>query len=392
MQHYDIAIVGGGLVGASFARAIANLGLQVVIIDRAPAQHLYNSSLDNRGLAIAYTTKQVLEQLEVWKQLEDKAFPITDVHVSEQKCFGHTHLTAQQLHIPALGYVISASQLGHALVHDLEKLPNLTVLRPVTISNLNYSNITGDWTLQVADKTISAKLLIAADGTNSMARKVQAIPLNSKDFAQTAIVTNIKIHAKNISIAFERFTNLGVLALLPFGTQQMKCIWTVDNANLAELTKLTDAEFLARVQQAIGFRAGKLLGVEARQIFPIQFAYATQVYGASLALIGNAANTLHPVAAQGFNLGIRDAMTLAKILQQAIQMQIPINSPVTLKKYANLREYDHNKTRNFSNDLVEIFAQTMPGVGLARSVGLVAAQLLPNVKRKIIAQGIGLWM
>lgn len=392
MQQYDVAIVGGGLVGASFARAIANLGLQVVIIDRAPAQYLYNPSLDNRGLAIAYTTMQMLAQLKVWQHLEAKAFPITDVHVSEQKCFGHTHLTAQQLHIPALGYVISASQLGYALVHGLEELPNLTVLRPGTITNLNYAPTTGEWNIQLTDKSISAKLLVAADGTNSIARKTQGITLNGKEFAQTAIVTNIKVQSKNLSIAFERFTDLGVLALLPFGPQQMKCIWTVDNANLAGLTNLSDEQFVARVQQAIGFRAGKLLSIDARQVFPIQFAYAAKTYGDSLVLIGNAANTLHPVAAQGFNLGIRDAMTLAKVLQQAIQMKVAINSPVTLKKYADLREYDHNKTRNFSNDLVEIFAQTMPGVGLARSVGLVTAQLLPGIKQKIIAQGIGLWM
>lgn len=392
MQHYDVAIIGGGLVGASFARAIANLGLQVVIIDRAPAQHLYNPSLDNRGLAIAYTTAQVLAQLNVWKNLQDKAFAITDVHVSEQNRFGHTHLTANQLHIPALGYVISASQLGHALVHGLEELPNLTVLRPETITNLYYFATTGEWSIQLAEKNIKAKLLVAADGTNSIARKVQGIALSGKEFAQTAIVTNVTVQSKNVGMAFERFTNMGVLALLPFGKQQMKCIWTVDNANLAELTDLSDAAFIERVQQAIGFRAGKLLSVEKRQMFPIQFAYATKIYGDSMVLIGNAANTLHPVAAQGFNLGIRDAMTLAKVLQQAIQMRTDIDSPATLKKYAALREYDHNKTRSFSNDLVEIFAHTMPGAGLARGLGLVTAQLFPGIRHKIIAQGIGLWM
>lgn len=392
VQHYDVAIIGGGLVGASFARSIVKLGLKVVLIDRAPATELYNATLDNRGLAISYSTKRILDNLELWPQLAPHAYAIESVHVSEQKCFGFTKLTAASCNLPALGYVVSASQLGAALIHGIETLPNLSVLRPANIETLRYEVAHNTWQIVVQGQNLNAKLLVAADGSDSNVRKIEGITANVKNYDQSALITNIGIKQKVLTTAYERFTDIGVLAVLPFGQAQAKCIWTMDNAKISNFMQLSDQNFLVELQQALGYRLGKLLSVSQRKSFPIIYSYVEQLYGNAMVLLGNAANTLHPVAAQGFNLGVRDAMILSKVLQQAVSANEAINSNVLLKKYSALRETEHIQTRSFSNNLVEIFAAEAGFIKLTRRLGLVATQFLPGLKQRILNQGIGRWI
>ncbi len=392
MQQFDIAVIGGGLVGASFARAISGSGLRTVLIDKTPAAALYDAALDNRGLAIAYTTQQSLHHFKLWTGLSANSHSIAHVHVSEQGKFGFTKLSAQTCGLPALGYVISASHLGAALVRDLHSLPDITVLQPATVSSATYIPESCTWDMTLNDRTISAKLLVAADGTNSLVRKLQNIPLGFKNFDQSAIVCNVHISGQHFDIAYERFFNAGVLAMLPFGKRRLKCIWTTPDARKDELLAMQDEEFLKCLQQAMGFRLGSMLRVEDRKSFPITYAYADNVYGQSAVLIGNAANTLHPVAAQGFNLGMRDAITLAEVLRSARLIGAPINAVQTLQNYAALRAADHQTSRELSNNLVEIFADNKPVTRVLRSFGLVSAQFIPGIKTKIINAGLGAWM
>ncbi len=384
MQQFDLIIIGGGLVGASFAHAIAGSGLSILLIDHLPATATYSGELDNRGIALAYTSKKILQTLNLWSGLVDQAHIIDTIHVSEQHHFGFTKLTASSYNLPALGYVVSASSLGKSIVHGLDRLNSITIMRPATVRAMCFDTKSATWSVMVNDCKLQTKLLIAADGVDSMLRKQQNITLQTKDHQQTAIVANIGIRAKHLTTAYERFTANGVLALLPFGEQRVKCVWTVANANLPRLMGLHDSAFLQEVQAAFGMRLGWFTVVSARKAFEINHSYANCILSNSSVLIGNAANALHPVAAQGFNLGLRDAITLAKVLRDAHSKSIAINDPDVLNEYAVLRKNDQHNTRGFTNSLVTL--------KISRRAGIIAAAFLPWLNKKIITRGMGTCM
>lgn len=392
VQHFDLVVIGGGLVGASFAHAIAHSGLKVALIDKSAVDAVYNSCIDNRGIALAYTTKQILEDLDVWGVLADKANAIEAVHVSEQNSFGFAKLTAKSCGLPALGYVIGATDLSMALVHSVARLPNIKIIRPAEIITSEFDTSELKWTLAVNEQIITTSLLIAADGANSATRKKQNIPLHTKDYNQSALVTNLRVAAKDVTTAYERFCAQGILACLPFGQQQVKFIWTAATDKIKQLQGIPDELFLSEVQSILGFRLGKLLDVDKRHVFAISYAYAAQIYAPGMVLLGNAANTLHPVAAQGFNLGIRDALILSKVLKLALRNGDCLSANATLIRYADMRKKDHTSTRNFSNSLVTVFDNDALRFKMLRRIGLLATQFIPYAHRKIINQGLGPWI
>lgn len=381
MSEFDLVIIGGGLVGASLAHALVDSRLKIAMIDQLPAENLYSPALDNRGLALAYNSVQILAKLNIWPKLLSQAYPISMVHVSEQGSFGFTKLTADKFNLPALGYVVSASLLGSALLTDLPD--NISIIRPADIIDLNYNG--NNWQLnlntQQLNKQITAKVLIAADGTNSILHDKLQISVTSKNFQHSAIVCNVYTQQAQNTVAYERFVNEGVLAFLPFGSNKFKCVWTVDNNLVVDLMNLSNSEFLNKLQAAIGFRLGRLLSVDKPIVFPIKQSQAGIIYKNNAVLIGNAANTLHPVAAQGFNLGLRDVIILADLLKKNAD----------LANYTALRYKDHNKTQNNTNKLVEIFDSKSVLVKSARRCGLLATQFLPVLNKHITAQGMGLW-
>ncbi len=271
-------------------------------------------------------------------------------------------------------------------------MPDITELRPARLNNLVFNAEANNWHMQLEDRVINTKLIVAADGSDSCVRKWQNIPITTKDYDQSAIVTNIQIQAKQISVAYERFTMYGVLAILPFSANLAKCVWTIDNQHLAKFKQMSDNEFLQNLQAAFGFRLGKFVAVHPRKIFPIRQMYAENIARQNLFLIGNAANTLHPVAAQGFNLGLRDAVVLANILRAAKQDGKDITSNEIMQNYSVARKDDHANTRQFTNRLVNIFASLNPTVKFSRRAGLVLANFIPQINKKIITQGLGAWM
>jgi len=389
VQQFDLAIIGGGLVGASFARAVSGLGLSIVLIDRASSESLYNQALDNRGLAVSYTTKHILDELSCWEKISKKTYPIETIHVSEHKHFGFATLESKKYNIDALGYVVSASDLGAALLTDLELLEGITVLRPAIIEAIVFDPTERTWCLSVAQQKFAARLIVAADGSNSILHQVQNIPIQNINMQQSALVTNLETTTPIFTTAYERFTRHGVLALLPFGLHRAKCVFTGSNSCVTTLANCSDPEFLSRVQEFIGYRIGKFKTVAERKMFPVRHSYAESIYGDSMVLLGNAANTLHPVAAQGFNLGVRDAVIFAKVLRHAILDGKAINEPEVLAQYAILRSSDHAKTREFTTRLVDIFADQRLYMRLYRQAGILATQFVPALNKMIVNQGLG---
>ncbi len=388
-QQFDVAIIGGGLVGASFTRAVSGLGLSVLLIDKAPAASLYNKDLDNRGLALSYTTKQILEQLLCWESISQKSYRIETVHVSEQKCFGFTTLDSKKYNMDALGYIVSASDLGVGLITGLEFLPDISVLRPAVIETIKFNQIDRTWDISVSQQKIRASLIVAADGSNSILHKLQNISINNINLQQSALVTNLETTVTNFTTAYERFCSNGVLAILPFGSHRAKCVFTGSDAVVTELVNCSNAEFLAIIQNIIGYRIGKFKTVTERKAFPINHSYAEQIYGDCMVLLGNSANTLHPVAAQGFNLGVRDAITFARVLQGAISQGKIINHPEVLKQYAAQRHNDHAKTRELTTKIVDVFADPRLHMRLYRQAGILAAQFVPAINRMVVKRGLG---
>jgi len=391
VQQFDILVVGGGLVGSAFVRAIATANLKILVIDKLPISAAYNPSLDNRGLAISYTSKEILTDLKVWQDLAPMVYPINTVHVSEQNSFGFTKLSATQYNLPALGYVLSSNNLGQSLIQGLENLPNVTVMRPCILKKNFYDMDLARWVVDLDSQQVQVKLIVAAEGSNStLGQKIADVAI--KDYQQTAIVTNVSTTQKNITTAYERFVESGVLALLPFGPQQCKCVWTVSNHDLKRLTSITDAEFIMKLQTAFGFRCGIFTHLSDRMTFPLRAMHSNQLYSTNMVLLGNSANTLHPVAAQGFNMGLRDAVVLAKLLCKINFNESKINFTSVLQNYASLRLADHNKTREFTNLLLGVFASDLPLAKFTRGGGLVAAHLIQTINRKIVQRGLGRWI
>jgi 2-octaprenyl-6-methoxyphenol hydroxylase len=385
--EYEVVIIGGGLVGAALARSLAQHNIHSLVLDNQTETALYGSELDNRGIALSYSSIQILNSLNLWQKILN-AHAIRTVHISEQGAFGFTKLTAAELNLDVLGYVVSAAELGKALVQNLSS-ELITVMRPIHITAVHYQP-SGCWQLEFSGNKIRAKLLVAADGANSLLRNYAAVAVSTKDYQQTAIVCNIDT-SQATDIAYERFTAQGVLALLPFGKQQLKCVWTVPNTILAHMQQLEDSEYLAAIQTAFGYRSGKLLKVSARKMFPIHHVALQQLYVPGLVFIGNAANTLHPAAAQGLNLGLRDAQELTTILRHAKNNAIAFNNVQLLQRYSAARQLDHSNTQRFTNSIVEIFASEFTFINQARKFALFAAQFISPIKHRILKQGVGAW-
>lgn len=447
-NFYDVAIIGGSFVGASLAVGLAQLGLSCVVLDKnllIPESSAtdnkdatnYKKS-DNRGLALSVTSKKILQNLGIWSVLRSVAHPINTVHVSKQGRFGITKLDGKQLGETALGYLLAAdtllAELHAALdntavtkfwpIENLRTLYNpLQQIWEISFSCANARQATSQLTVEPqlavarlaaepANFDCAAKLLIAADGADSTLRQQQGIQADSYDYAEIALVTNVQAAKDHYHTAYERFTDLGTLALLPFGTKRLKLVWTVAAVTAAELLTLSKENFLAKVQQFFGYRLGKFIDIDPLVNFPIKQIKSTSLVGERLLIIGNAANTMHPLAAQGLNLGLRDVAVLLKILANAqvqyaqLQQQQPgcqqlaqqtpqrqqaldIGSPEILAQYAAARKVDHAATQNFTHSVHQIFNSKLIGAGTLCSLGLVAANLYSPLNKWIIKRGLG---
>lgn len=375
MLQFDVVIVGGGLVGAAVAHALANSSLKVAVFDQKPADTLYDSRLDNRGLALSYTSKQLLAKIKVWNDLAATAHIMHSVHVSRQGKFGFTKLMASKLGLPALGYVVSASDLGRALI---QKIPNqIKVYRPINIRTFCYDTQKKLWQVITDAGNFTAKLLVGADGTNSTVRSRLGIQNIITTSEHAALVANVEVE-QGITTAFERFTPLGVLAVLPFGERRVKSVFTAKKSIIESMVRQGTLTYQKYINNLFGMRIGKFLNLSEPIMFPIQEVKASSISAPGSVLLGNAANTLHPVAAQGFNLGLRDAMVLAELLHSTDISQVP-------EIYAKRRMADHTTTRDFTNRIIQC-----PGV--LQSIGIIAAQFIPAVNQTYTRRGLGSWI
>lgn len=375
-NHNDIVIIGGGPIGSVLALALEGSGKRVCLLEArsAPAP-----SDDPRTLALSYSSRLVLERIGVWPELA--VTPIRTIHISQQNRFGRAELDASRENLPALGYVVRYGALMQALQRRLAA----SALMQSYDSKVETLDVTpsyaaiGYWHAGQS-LLITAQLAAIADGAGSLL-KLSGSRRRCRDYAQHAIVAEVATSRGHANIAYERFTPAGPAALLPI-EQRYALVWTVAPDQVEDILALPDAAFLARLQAHFGERAGRFVAVGKRNAFPLQLTYAERVTSARTVLIGNAAQSLHPVAGQGINLGMRDAWALAQRIQQ--RGDGDIGTAGFLDAYRRRRLLDSTGGIFFTDALVRLFSNEVAGLAATRGVALAAFDMLDPLKRFVV--------
>jgi len=382
MNEFDVAIVGGGMVGASFALALRATKLRVLLIEGVPADSAAQPSFDERTTALGNGSRQIFESLGVWEAMAAEAAPIRSIHVSDAGRFGVARLDAKEQGVAAFGYVVPNRVIGRVLWQALRDAPNVTLAVPAQVRGATLLE-DGAW-LDIerdgARERVHASVAVAADGAGSVLRAGAGIGADVEDYDQVAIVVNAATERPNGGEAFERFTASGPLAVLPTAGGGYTVVWAVRPARAAELLKLDDAAFADELLSAFGWRAGRWTRVGRRNQYPLALSRANETVAGRVVLIGNAAQALHPVAGQGFNLGLRDAATLAEMLAGATAAP---DFTELLARFSAWRAEDRQGVTRFTDGLVKLFGSELPGLGLVRNFGLLLFDLSPAAKRAL---------
>ncbi|MBX3702475.1 MAG: 2-octaprenyl-6-methoxyphenyl hydroxylase [Steroidobacteraceae bacterium] len=389
--HCDVAIAGGGMVGLSLAAALAPLPLAVVVIEPVAPDASSQPSFDARTTALSAGSRRVLEGIGVWDGIRAAATPIRRIHVSERGSFGFARLTAEEQGIAALGYTIENRLLGRALRERCARIDRLTLVAAraqgvaADATGLRLATDRGDG--------IVARLVVAADGAESAVRRALGIAATSSDYGQHAVIAHVDTERFHDYTAYERFTPQGPIAVLPIGEGRSAVVWTLAPEAAERALGLDDQTFIAELQQAFGSRLGRITRVGRRQAYPLSLTRSERLTAARAVVLGNAAQGLHPVAGQGFNLGLRDVAALAELLAEDCAARgaaaDPGSAPL-LERYAAWRQPDREAVIRFTDSLVRGFGMPLAPLRALRATGLLAFDLLRPVKHEFARRTMGL--
>lgn len=388
---FDVLIAGGGLVGASLAAALAPLPLKVGVVEAVPFGAPGQPSYDERVIALSVGSQRIFARLGVWPALAAEAAPIREVHVSERGRFAKTRLSAQELGVEALGYVVPNRAIGAALGGCLSRQANLQILAPARVTAVTLQpecvvvTVAGG-----AERRVTGRLLVAADGAQSEIRKQLGIAARVWDYGQSALVCNLSVGRPQAGNAYERFTDQGTLALLPMGAERYAFIWTAERTQVEKLLALPDTEFLQAAEALFNGRVGGFSRLGKRQSYPLKLMRAAAQMHTRALVLGNAAHSLSPIAAQGFNLSLRDVAALADVLGGAVERSTDVGAASLLAGYVNSRRRDQTGTAVFTDLLTRTFSNPLQSVALARHAGLIGLELLPFLRRQFLRRSAGL--
>lgn len=384
-----LAIVGGGLVGASLALALQqgarSRGWQIQLIEPFEPGNEYQPSYDARSTALSYGTRLIYQRLGVWERIAERAEPIQHIHVSDRGRPGAARLEAANHGVPALGYVVENAWIGHCLWQALDD--EVVVRRcPAEVESMQAQP--GGYRLHLTDgDEVDCQLAILADGGRSGLREQLGIDVSSTAYGQTAVIANVTPGKPHAGQAFERFTDEGPMALLPVRDNRCALVWSRPEADAARLAALNEADFLSELQQAFGYRLGAFQQVGARHLYPLMLVEAQEQVRSGLVVLGNAAHSLHPIAGQGYNLSLRDAEALAEAL---LGSDAPAGDLAVLRGYHQRQRFDQRLTVGFSDQLTRLFGDSGPLVVAGRNLGLLGLDLLPPAKNWFARQAMGL--
>lgn len=384
--EFDVVIVGGGFIGATLALALQQTSLQVALVESGSLHTDEQPGFDDRGIALAYGSQRILQTLRLWPDLAEHACEILDIHISDKGHFGVTRLSATEQGVPALGQVITAKAMGQVLNKHLLASTSLSLFCPNSVIALDTHP--DQMTITLDDqRQINAKLVVAADGQFSQIRQLLDLETQQFNYRQTAITGNIVCERPHQQRAYERFTDSGPIALLPMTQQRMSLVWTVNDADVSAIMAMDDADFLQSLQQRFGYRLGKILHIGERQQYPLSLMRVDAPVQARTVLVGNAAHSVHPVAGQGFNLGLRDVAVLAEMLAEHAG---DCGDTRLLYDYQQQRQHDQDSVIKNTDRLVKLFSNANPLLGHARSSALSLLNMLPPVKQYIAKTSMGL--
>jgi len=388
------------MVGMSLACALSPLSLRVGIIERYPLRSQQQPSFDDRSIALAYGTRKIFQTMGLWQALNPVVMPINKIHISERGRFGATRLDRHEQGVEALGYVVESRELGQVLKNRLETETDVSLVCPAEVLQVDVDQDIASVTIhqQGESRTLTTALVVAADGSQSAIRHQLAIPAHTWEYGQTALISNVGIRSDHDNIAYERFTDTGPLALLPMrgiqeqGEWRHRCslVWTLRHDQVEEYMQMADEEFLACLQQRFGRRLGEFTQVGKRSSYPLSLVRVPENVQSRIALIGNAAHTLHPVAGQGYNLGIRDVAVLAEVLAAAVKAGSDIGDMNVLQRYVDWRQRDHQSVIAFTDGLVRVFSNPLFPVRMLRNVALTLLDLAPGLKKNLAKRTMGL--
>lgn len=370
--HCDIAIIGGGPVGTALMLALRDSGLQIVMLEARVMEHV---SADPRALALSSGSRQLLEKLGVWKGITQVSL-IKTIHVSQKNSFGRTLLRAEEHKVPELGYVLPYTALQNAL-HSALKGSKTTCLTGAAVTQLQSTSSGAFINYQHAgiDHQLEARLAVVADGGKLLE---VAHPPEIRDYGQSAVIAHVTCTHPQPEIAFERFTMQGPMALLPF-RDGYELVWTAAHEMAQEILHWNDATFLAQLHQHFGDRVGEFLTIGKRACFPLRLKRAPEITLPHTVLIGNAAQTLHPVAGQGFNMGLRDAWDLA---QEILDCEPEaLGADIMLANYRKQRQFDRHAGIHFTDGLVRLFSNDLLLLKSGRAAALTVLDCLPGAKK-----------
>ncbi len=393
VAEYDIVIGGGGMIGSCLALALAPLGLRIAVVEAVARRSPGQPSFDDRSTALSRSSQRTFSALGLWPSISAAATPITHIHVSDRGRFGFSHIDAAEQQVEALGYVVINRVLGAVLQEALAGVPGLEVLCPSRITAV----AAGADTLRVSveqqgsTRSLQCRLLVAADGARSSVRDMLGISAHHSDYGQQAVIGNVQTERPIDNRAYERFTDDGPLALLPIAGGRAAFIWTLEPSQAEAVIALPDDAFVARLQDAFGFRLGRFSRTGTRARYPLVLSKALGLTAPRGVLVGNAAHGLHPVAAQGFNLGLRDVAALSECI--ADNMADGDGDPgnvALLDRYAHWRRSDQRKLVQFTDGLVRLFGSRRPAVRLLRDAGMLGFDFVPGVRSLFAKHTMGL--
>ena len=399
--QYDVVIVGGGMVGATLACALnassATHNLSVLIVDAQPQSDASNAaphpSFDSRSTALSAASRGILERIGLWQSVQSSACPIEAIQVSDKGRLGSTKLAREDYGVPALGYVVENAAFGAALSAQLKAAEHSELLAPARVTAA--TPVDGGMRVAVEGeggdtREVTAKLLVVAEGGRSPLCAQLGIARSQHDYGQHALIANVGLTQPHNGVAYERFTATGPLAMLPLiaadSAQRSSLVWTLDASEAQDAAAMDDAALLERLQQAFGWRLGRLGRIGARAIYPLSLQVAQEQVRPHLVLLGNVAHTLHPVAGQGMNLSLRDIEALVETLATPT---LELGSMTMLTRYSQAREADQNLMIGVTDGLTKLFSSDAQAKVWLRKAGLLSLDLIPALKTRFGARAMG---
>jgi len=379
------------MAGATLALAVSFLTqgkIPITLVEAFEPTSRRHPGYDGRAIALAAGTCRQLAAINLWPALQTCATAITHVHVSDRGHANFVSLDAEDYAIPALGQVVELHDVGHRLFALLKKAPGVRLCCPAKVSQVARSQQQVNVTLDNGE-TLTAQLLVAADGSRSAVAASCGIQWQTQDYQQVAVIANVSTQQPHQGRAFERFTEHGPLALLPMSDGRSSLVWCHPLADQTQVDGWPDHYFLDELQKAFGWRLGRFTRVGQRHSYPLQLQVSSQRVSHRLALVGNAAQTLHPIAGQGFNLGLRDVMSLAETVAGAFRSGQDVGSYATLQQYQQRRQPDASATIGITDSLVRVFANRYTPLVVGRNLGLMAMDSLALVRNLLAERTLG---